>query len=75
MKIVIYVDYSNAEFNNDFKISNVLINKGHNVFLAVNDTQFNELTNKCDLSFLGLSAISKKSTYPNVELIDNNIII
>ena len=35
MKIVIFVDYSNANFNKDFMMSNMLISRGHNVFLAV----------------------------------------
>ena len=74
MKIVLYVDYSSNEFNNDFKLSNMLIGHGHNVFLAVNDTQFIELKNKCDIAYLGLSAISKKSSYPNIEVIDSSIL-
>jgi hypothetical protein len=55
MKIVIYVDYSNVKFNNDFNISNELISLGHNVFLAVNDTQFEELKKNCDKAVLGYS--------------------
>ncbi len=55
MKIVIYVDYSNKEFNKDFMLSNTLIARGHNVFLAVNDEQFKELSLKCELSLIGIS--------------------
>ena len=67
MKIVIYVDYSNKEFQEDFKISNMLIERGHNVFLAVNDVQFEYLRSKCDISYLGKSTLHKKINYPNIE--------
>lgn len=55
MKIVIYVDYSNKEFNKDFETANMLIDKGHNVFLAINDIQFNELKKNCDKAVKGYS--------------------
>ena len=55
MKIVIFVDYSNSEFNKDFKLSNMLISRGHNVFLAINDRQFAELKNNCDKAVKGYS--------------------
>ena len=69
MKIVLFVDYSNKEFNNDFRLSNMLINQGHSVFLAVNDIQFNELKAKCDRSYLGLSMASNKNKYPNEDIL------
>ena len=55
MKIVIYVDYSNNQFNKDFEVSNKLISSGHNVFLAINDNQFEELKKNCDKAVLGYS--------------------
>jgi hypothetical protein len=55
MKIVIYVDYSNNQFNKDFELSNKLISSGHNVFLAINDNQFEELKKNCDKAVLGHS--------------------
>ena len=55
MKIVIYVDYANAQFNKDFKLANVLIEHGHNVFFAVNDEQFEYFKDKCDKSICGYS--------------------
>ena len=55
MKIVIYVDYSNSQFNKDFQVSNMLIDKGHNVFLAVTEEQFEYFKDKCDRSFVGYS--------------------
>ena len=73
MKIVIFVDYSNKEFNKDFVLSNSLISKGHNVFLAVNDIQFRDLLNKCDIAYLGMSADNKKQDYPSIGTIDNNV--
>lgn len=71
MKIVIFVDYSSKEFNSDFKLSNMLINKGHSVFLAINDNQFYELKEKCDKSYLGLSMASNNDKYPNEDILDN----
>jgi hypothetical protein len=41
--------------NRDFKLSNMLIDNGHNVFLAVNDIQFEELKTKCDKAYIGYS--------------------
>ena len=73
MKIVLLVDYSNKEFNKDFVLSNSLIAKGHNVFLAVNDNQFNDLISKCDRAYLGLSATNKVSDYPSISIITTDI--
>ena len=39
MKIVVFVDYSNAEFNKDFALSNALLERGHQVFLVSNNEQ------------------------------------
>lgn len=55
MNIVIYVNYSDKEFNKDFAISNVLL-KEHNIFLAINEEQLNSLYASCDIMFRGLSA-------------------
>lgn len=67
MKIVIYVDYSNAEFNKDFVMSNLLLGENHNVFLAVNNFQFENLKHKCDLSLIGHSM---KNRHEGIELSD-----
>lgn len=55
MNIVIYVNYSDKEFNNDFRIANVLLEE-HNVFFAINNMQLEILCDKCDLLIRGLSA-------------------
>lgn len=57
MKIVIFVDYSSSEFNKDFKLSNMLISRGHNVFLAVNNTQYEGLKKNCDKAVRGFSSL------------------
>lgn len=74
MKIVIYVDYSNKEFNKDFQMSNSLIAKGHNVFFAINNVQFDELRGNCDLSLLGVSALVHKDEYKNVEILNDDLL-
>ena len=73
MKIVLLVDYSNKEFNKDFMLSNSLIARGHNVFLAVNDEQFKDLLSKCDRAYLGVSATNKTASYPNIDIVKDNI--
>ena len=55
MNIVIFVNYSDKEFNKDFQIANVLL-KEHNVFLVINDIQLDSYYSKCDLLIRGLSA-------------------
>lgn len=55
MNIVIYVNYSDSEFNKDFKIANVLLEE-HNVFFAINNIQLDDFYPKCDLLIKGLSA-------------------
>lgn len=55
MNIVIYVNYSDSQFNKDFKIANELL-KVHNVFFAINDIQLKDLYNKCDILVRGMSA-------------------
>jgi len=55
MKIAIYVDYSNSQFNKDFVMANKLIEMDHNVFLAVNDNQFKHLKSNCNKAVLGYS--------------------
>lgn len=74
MKIVIYVDYTNVEFNKDFKIANDLIIQGHNVFLAVSKNQFNQLREKCDICLLGYSAYSKVKEYSEVVIVNDEIL-
>jgi len=71
MKIVIFVDYSNSNFNNDFKLSNMLIERGHNVFLAINKTQFDELKKNCDLAVCGVSSDFSDLSY-DLHLDKNN---
>jgi hypothetical protein len=55
MNIVIYVNYSEKEFNKDFSIANVLL-KEHNVFFAINGRQLSDFYPKCDLLIRGISA-------------------
>lgn len=64
MKIVILVDYSNKEFNKDFQVSNKLISDGHNVFLAINSQQFDDLRSKCDGAYLGYSVSDRGLKFP-----------
>ncbi|MBQ7352284.1 MAG: hypothetical protein IJW59_05455 [Clostridia bacterium] len=56
MKIVIDVNYSSSKFNMDFKLSNMLIERGHNVFLAISQEQFLQLKKNCDKAVLGFSS-------------------
>ncbi len=69
MKILIYVDYSNPEFNKDFKLSNELLSAGHNVFLAVNNEQFDALKGNCDRVLVGYS--SNESLIGAIKLTSN----
>lgn len=71
MKIVIFVDYSNIEFNKDFQVSNRLINAGHNIFLAINDVQFEELRNRCDKAYIGYSRVNCGYKFPSIAEFDN----
>lgn len=64
MKIVIFVDYASNKFNKDFQVSNRLVSEGHNVFLAVNSTQFDDLKGKCDRAYLGYSKENCGIDYP-----------
>lgn len=73
MKIVILVDYSHHEFNKDFELSNVLISKGHSVFLAVNSNQFEYLNINCDKSYRGYSYVDHLN-YKNIPIIPENLI-
>lgn len=75
MKITIYVDYSNAQFNNDFVMANRLIAGGHNVFLAVNDNQFEELKKNCDIAILGYSFDRIDKKYMDSVSIDKTVSI
>ena len=49
MKIIIYVDFSNAEFNKDFALSNRLTGAGHTVLLVTNDGQLIDSMEAYDL--------------------------
>lgn len=75
MKIVILVDYSSKEFNKDFTLSNMLIENGHNVFLAINIGQFQDLKKNCDMAVLGYSC--NENTYmENMNILkDKGIIV
>lgn len=63
MKIAIYVNYSSANFNNDFVMSNTLIANGHNVFLAVTEGQLNYFRENCDIVCRGVSAEGEAHFY------------
>ena len=75
MKIVILVDYSDSNFNKDFKLSNMLINEGHNVFLAINKDQFNYFMPNCDKSIIGKSAVKTRQEYSDLLFIAEDISI
>ena len=68
MKIIIYVDFANAEFNKDFALSNRLTGDGHTVLLVTNDGQLIVSMGAYDLVLSGFSckkdlSIIDKSTY------------
>ncbi|MBE5757430.1 MAG: hypothetical protein E7345_00675 [Clostridiales bacterium] len=80
MKILIYVNYSNKEFNKDFSYANLLIEKGHNVLLVTNDVQLNSAKDYYDILLWGYS----NDRPENVEMVNlkfsefletNNIIL
>ena len=71
MKIVIYVDYSNSQFNRDFSLANALLNRGHNVFLVINDYQLDMYRDKYDYLISGYSC-SRELEIDNIKLIDLN---
>ena len=71
MKIVIKVDYSSLEFNKDFKLSNMLLSKGHNVFLAVGMEQFLYLKKNCDKAVLGYSIKDKSEDVISIANMQN----
>ena len=56
MKIIIYVDFSNAEFNKDFSLSNRLTSEGHTVLLVTTDGQLNASMGAYDLVLSGFSS-------------------
>ena len=55
MKIIIYVDFSNAEFNKDFALSNRLTGAEHTVLLVTNDGQLRDSMGAYDLVLSGFS--------------------
>lgn len=60
MKIVLYVDFGNCNFNKDFELSSMLLSRGHNVFLASNLNQLEYLATKCDRVVCGYSGKENK---------------
>ena len=75
MKIVIFVDYSHEQFNKDFQLSNMLIEKGHNVFLAINQEQCEYLKKNCNVAVLGYSFNFENKSLNLLSLSKNNSII
>ena len=55
MKIIIYVDFSNGEFNKDFSPSNRLTSEEHTVLLVTTDGQLNASIGAYDLVLSGFS--------------------
>ena len=55
MKIIIYVDFSNGEFNKDFALSGRLTGTGHTVLLVTNDGQLADSMGTYDLVLRGFS--------------------
>ena len=70
MKIAIYVNYANNNFNKDFKVSNELLGRGHNVFLAVSDEQLLYFKGNCDIVCLGYSMAEFGDKY-KLDIIDD----
>ena len=68
MKIVIYVDYSNVNFNNDFMLANALLVRGHNVFLVINENQLHMYDNKYDILLIGFSSNRKCDLYNSFKI-------
>ncbi len=64
MKIIIYVDFSNGEFNKDFTLSNRLTGEGHTVLLVTTDGQLSASMGAYDLV---LSAFSCKKDLSNLD--------
>lgn len=86
MNIVIYVNYSDINFNKDFEIANVLLTE-HNVFFAINDRQLNDLYDKCHILIRGLSVkgtslsqftyydLNENTYLDDIKLLEKNITI
>ena len=57
MKIVVFVNYSDENFNKDFTLSNALLDRGHQVFLVSSVEQLNQyISNDLDKLIRGFSA-------------------
>lgn len=74
MKVVIYVDYVNANFNKDFMLANALLSREHNVFLVINDNQLHMYDGKLDILLIGFSSNVKPAKYEYIDL-DNDLTI
>lgn len=55
MKIILSVDFSNPKFNNDFVLSNVLL-QGHTILMVTNQQQLDDAVKDYDLVLLGRSS-------------------
>ena len=60
MKIIIFVDFSNENFNKDFSFSNALIGKGHTVLFVNSFEQLNSAYMSYDLLIYGYSYSNDK---------------
>lgn len=55
MKIILSVDFSNPKFNNDFVLSNVLLQE-HTILMVTNQQQLDDAVKDYDLVLLGRSS-------------------
>lgn len=58
MKIIIYVDFKNKDFNKDFTLSQSLLSE-HTVLLVTNMEQLRSSIGTYDLILLGFSCVDK----------------
>ena len=55
MKIILSVDFSNPKFNNDFALSNVLLQE-HTILMVTNQQQLDDAVKDYDLVLFGRSS-------------------
>ena len=72
MKIIITVNFANDKFNNDFNLSNALLNK-HIVLMVSSNEQLIEAKNHYDLVIIGQSSQDiDMNNLKDIEYLDAN---
>lgn len=72
MKIIITVNFANDKFNNDFNLSNALLNK-HTVLMVSSNEQLIEAKNHYDLVIIGQSSQDiDMNNLKDIEYLDAN---